>query len=72
MEKRIKICDRCGKEIKYEGWTGFLTKRSYNIFLRKIYNGNPDGYSYLDWEHELCKDCVKSFDKWFEAGMSNK
>ena len=51
--KTIRVCDRCGKYIEYRGWTARIKGlRFRKIFMRKILNGNPDGYSYSDWHIE--------------------
>ena len=48
--KTIRVCDRCGKYIEYRGWTARIKElRFRKIFMRKIFNGNPDGCSYSDW-----------------------
>lgn len=48
--KTIRVCDRCGKYIEYRGWTARIKGlRFRKIFMRKIFNGNPDGCSYSDW-----------------------
>ena len=28
----------------------------------KFLNGNPDGYSYTDWDYELCAECTKKLE----------
>lgn len=60
-----KVCDRCGKEMVYDGWTGILkniTKKGKKIHIRKIFNGNPDGYSYSDSQIDLCRECAKKLE----------
>lgn len=55
--KTIRVCDRCGKYIEYRGWTARIKGlRFRKIFMRKIFNGNPDGCSYSDWHIELCAE----------------
>lgn len=57
-----RICDRCGKPLKYIGWTATLRnvfKRGKTVKITKLYNGNLDGYSYLESQYELCADCTK-------------
>lgn len=39
------VCDRCGKEVHYIGWTSKLKR----IGLLSILNGNPSGYDFA-WE----------------------
>ena len=56
------ICDRCGKQIKYSGWTAFIFKPQ-KIKIRQILNGNHSGYNYTDYDIELCKDCTRALDK---------
>ena len=56
------ICDRCGKPLKYIGWTANLRnvfKRGKTVKITKFYNGNSDGYSYSESQYELCADCTK-------------
>lgn len=68
MTRSEILCDRCGKPMVYEGWTGMIKRYPKRIFLRKLFNGNPDGYSYSDHNLDLCRDCCKSFHKWVESG----
>ena len=51
-----RTCDRCGKELKYIGWTSVL--RGSRIGFLKLYNGNLSGYDYSRNEYELCTDCT--------------
>ncbi|MBO5963034.1 MAG: hypothetical protein J6P97_00975 [Bacteroidales bacterium] len=67
-----KVCDRCGEEIKYVGWTGILKKIPKRLYLLELFNGNPDGYSYSEFEPELCSACVKSFHNWFNGDKPQK
>lgn len=56
------VCDRCGKQIRYVGWTAKLKnvfRRGKTIKVLSLWNGNPDGYSYSDRCYELCADCTK-------------
>lgn len=62
-----RICDRCGCKIRYNGWTALL-KGFRKIFIRKLRNGNPDGYSYMDWDIELCADCTKELERFLRMG----
>ena len=48
-----KVCDRCGKQIHYIGWTSKLKK----IGILSILNGNPSGYDY-----SLCRECTKELN----------
>jgi len=52
-----RVCDRCGKEIKYIGWTSVL--KASRVGFIKLFNGNPSGYDYTSNEYELCTDCTK-------------
>ena len=54
-----KVCDRCRKEIKYVGWTSKLKGigKPTRIKGLSLFNGNPDGYSYSEWDRELCAEC---------------
>lgn len=57
-----RVCDRCGKPMKYIGWTAIIKnirKRGSDIKILKLHNGNPDGYSYSESEYELCADCTE-------------
>lgn len=62
MKKTVRLCDRCGKEIKDAVFpvTRMVTVRTTIIF-------GFGGYSYTSGEQELCPDCTKSFEKWMEA-----
>lgn len=57
-----KVCDRCGRDIKYFGWTSKI-KGFRPFFIIKLFNGNPDGYSYTEECIELCSDCTKALEK---------
>lgn len=46
-----KVCDRCGKQIHYIGWTSKLKK----IGILSILNGNPSGYDYSYCDYGLCR-----------------
>lgn len=56
---KTNICDRCGAEIKHIGWTALLKKPKTRLRVLELLNGNPDGYSYSEWDYELCADCTK-------------
>ena len=62
-------CDRCGKPIKYSGWTALIF-RPKKIKIRQILNGNPSGYAYTDYDFELCRECTKALDKFVFGGGS--
>lgn len=65
-----KICDRCGKPMKYAGWTAKIRnafKKGRTVKIHKIFNGNPDGYSYSDSQYELCVDCTKQLEEFLES-----
>lgn len=53
IEKRV--CDRCGKETAYSGWT-------VKIFCL-LHNGNPDEYRYSNCSYELCSECTQKLKK---------
>lgn len=52
------VCDRCGKEVHYIGWTSKLKR----IGLLSILNGNPSGYDYSHCDYELCRECTKELN----------
>lgn len=71
--KTIRICDRCKKQIEYCGWTAWIKGlRFRKIFMRKILNGNPDGYSYSDWHIELCADCTHELENFLWRADNGK
>ena len=60
-----RICDRCGKPIKYDGWTARfknIFKRDKTIRITKLLNGNSGGYNYTDDYCELCVDCTRKLE----------
>lgn len=60
-----QFCDRCGKLMKYVGWTAKLkniSKKGKTVKIHKLLNGNLDGYSYSDNYYELCADCTKELE----------
>lgn len=60
-----RICDRCGADMKYVGWTAKLKnviKKGGRIKVLKLLNGNPDGYSYVERDYELCAECTKKLE----------
>lgn len=69
MSKETRIvCDRCGEEIKYQGWTAKLKKTCPNRFhILKLLNGNPDGYSYSERNYELCNHCTFELNRFFKG-----
>ena len=57
-----KVCDRCGKPLGYNGWTAKIKnafKRGKRVKITEYFNGNPDGYSYVNSEYEMCADCTR-------------
>ena len=67
VETKI-ICDRCGKEIHYVGWTAKFRKNRPNRFhLLKLLNGNQDGYSYSERDYELCNDCTFELNRFLKG-----
>lgn len=57
-----KVCDRCGEEMVYNGWTAKLNrvkKTGNGIKILKLYCGNPSGYDYTEYGAELCVECTK-------------
>lgn len=67
---RKTVCDRCGKEIKYIGWTASLknvVRKGKRIKFLELYNGNPDGYSYCKREYELCADCTEKLKEFLKG-----
>ena len=57
------VCDRCGKEIRYDGWTSFV--KGFRMFeVTSILNGNPDGYSYTERSIELCRECATGLKRY--------
>lgn len=67
--RKTRICDRCGEEIKYYGWTALIFHRpkSTYIKMRKLLNGNQSGYEYSDWDFELCNKCTRAFHKFMDG-----
>ena len=59
------VCDRCGKEIKYLGWTSKIFR------VRKIFNGNPSGYDYSDCTWELCNECTKGLKEFMKGAKGD-
>ena len=56
MEVTNYYCDRCGKEVRSYKWFE-LCLLLYGIFAPKQIYSN------------LCKECSKSFNKWFKKQM---
>ncbi len=67
---KTTICDRCGREIQYVGWTaliqGFRKPYVRRFFARKLFNGNHNGYNYSDWQFELCNECTKALEEFMK------
>ena len=53
-----KVCDRCGKQIHYIGWSSKLKKSGILMIL----NGNTSGYDYSDCDSGLCRECTKELN----------
>lgn len=67
--KTITICDRCKKEISYIGKTTVikqLRKKVRKFHFRYLLYGNPDGYSYIDQDFELCSDCIRALERFLK------
>lgn len=67
------VCDRCGEEIVYRGWTAKFPfvrarKRPFLLKLLKLRNGNPSGYDYSEREYELCNKCTFKLNAFLEGG----
>lgn len=64
-----KFCDRCGTEMRYVGWTARLKIKRIGIIatVQKLLNGNPDGFSYVEWDYELCADCTKKLERFLNG-----
>jgi hypothetical protein len=65
-----KVCDRCGKPMKYVGWTAKLKnvfRRGKRIRIIKYHNGNPSGYDYVECEYELCGDCTEKLSEFLRG-----
>lgn len=62
----ITVCDRCGDELRYFGWTTLLGK-TRRLDIRSLFNGNADGYSYMDDRIELCAKCAKKLDEFLDG-----
>lgn len=61
------VCDRCGKKLEYIGWTA-LIRTPKKIKVRKLLNGNHSGYSYSDWDYELCNKCTRALESFILCG----
>ena len=53
-----KVCDRCGKQIHYIGWTSKLKKDWYI----KHFKWESSGYDYSYCDYELCRECTKELN----------
>ena len=56
------VCDRCGKTIDYTDKTGKIQKFKKSKFLHWSYVHGD--YSAVEKCHELCSECLKSFEEW--------
>lgn len=61
-EKKIKICDRCGKEIKHG-----IFPYTFNSVFKTVMFGFGD-YDYSREFVELCKECTKAFERFLKGG----
>lgn len=71
-EVKYKICDRCGEKMNYNtGWTSkiFGIKKVIRLKVVKYFCGNQDGYSYSDYQIELCKKCTEELFDFLEGGI---
>ena len=63
------VCDRCGVQVEYRGWTTMLFNKTPKIskfrFL-KLFSGNPSGYDYSEKYIELCNKCTKDLDSFLK------
>lgn len=60
-----RVCDRCGVEMQYSGWTAVLKnviKRRSRPRVVRLLNGNPDGFSYMEEDYDLCAECTKKLE----------
>lgn len=65
------ICDRCGEEIVYRGWTSklhFKKKFPFCFRILKLNNGNPSGYDYSELDCELCAKCTMKLSAFLRGG----
>lgn len=62
MVKSQRICDRCGKPIKYNMYPIVKTTaiKTCTIF-------GQGGYEYSSYEYDLCPRCGKDFQTFMEA-----
>ena len=74
MSRETKIiCDRCGKEIVYCGWTTKIKekrKRPRKFYILKLFNGNPSGYNYSEYDCELCAACSHELKKFLKGAKT--
>lgn len=72
MRVEKNVCDRCGKEIVYKGWTSKLKLlRWHKLHLLRLLNGNPSGYDYSERGYELCADCTNDFEQFMKEPAPN-
>lgn len=70
-----RVCDRCGQEIKYKGWTSVIKnifKRGSEIVIDEIYDGNPSGYDCENLKYELCAECTEKLKKFLREGEKDE
>ena len=72
MSTMVKtICDRCGEEVVYQGWTSklhFAKKFPFRFRILKLKNGNPSGYDYSERDCELCEKCTMKLSVFLQGG----
>ena len=61
-DKKVTVCDRCGKEITYAVFP-VLTGRIDSAI--KFWFGD---YDYSRDAFDLCRDCTKAFKRFMKAG----
>lgn len=63
-------CDRCGKQFEFRKTKCAAIVRAKKLKkfrVIKLYYGNPTGYDYAEYEHELCGECTKKLDKFLKG-----
>ncbi len=66
----IRKCDRCGKEISWEGRVPRILGYRRVIESRIIF-GLCDSHG-IEIDVDLCKECDESFIDWFDAGTGSR